>query len=215
MYNLKNTFAFFILFFACIHSPIYAQDSPLFKLTKRSRPEECGAKGCYFEGGFVRSNTENRQVVVALFVQHYTGYWERKEFVRQGRGYLEIGLKSCDFTGNFYAFACYADDASCKFPSSQEVEKQHEEKDQAPRFKVLTIEDKNCDSEGGVLIKNGYVYSPKGLKVEITLFLERKEGDWRRKSFFYYGTGLIDLDIEGCDLTGNYKSAIRYLEQEE
>jgi len=40
--------------------------------------------------------------------------------------------------------------------------------------------------------------------------MEKKDGSWRKKTYLFFGTGMIELDIQGCDLTGNYKATIRY-----
>jgi len=53
-----------------------------------------------------------------------------------------------------------------------------------------------------------YGEKTEGEEVKITLFMEKKDGHWRKKDFLFVGSGSILLDTEGCDLTGEHKSDI-------
>ncbi len=185
---------------------------PEFKISERGRPDACQDRGCLFKSGFVRCQ-DKKWVNIVLYVQNQSGYWERKEFKRQGPGYLSLNLSDCKFTGNYYAYACYQDDKDCQIPESHEVEAMHNKKDQTPKFKILKIGRTKCTSGAGENVKfeSGYVYSPTGGQVEITLFLEKSDGKWSKKHYTFNGTGNLNLAAEGCDLTGNYKTMVQYV----
>ncbi|TAF32764.1 MAG: hypothetical protein EAZ57_07485 [Cytophagales bacterium] len=185
---------------------------PEFKISERGRPEACADRGCMFKSGFVRCE-EKKWVNVVLYIQNQSGYWERKEFKRQGPGYMNLSLSDCKYTGNYYAYACYQDDKQCAIPENHEVEAMHNKKDQTPKFKILKITRGKCSTGQGENVKfeSGYVYSPTGGQVEITLFMEKSDGKWSKKHYTFNGTGNLNLAVDGCDLTGNYKTMIQYV----
>ncbi|WP_375558930.1 hypothetical protein ACE193_14450 [Bernardetia sp. OM2101] len=185
-------------------------EKPQFKLTERSTPNGCKQGGCSFDRGYVSTRSAD-WVVVAVYVQTKAGYWQKKEYTRQGAGFIELKLSDCNYTGNYYAFACFQDDGTCSFPDTYKVEEMHKQKDQTPKFKVFKVDKLPCEgTDVGAKAEKGYVYSPNGGQVEITLFMEKKDGSWRKKTYLFFGTGMIELDMQGCDLTGNYKATIRY-----
>ncbi len=184
-------------------------ERPHFKLVERSTPNGCKQGGCSFDRGYVSTRSEG-WVVVAVYVQTKSGYWEKKEYTRQGAGFIELKLSDCNYTGNYYAFACFKDDGTCSFPDIYKVEEMHKQKPQTPKFKVFKVAKMPCEEGAGAVAQKGYVYSPNGGQVEITLFMEKKDGSWRKKSYLFFGTGMIDLNLKGCDLTGNHKATIRY-----
>jgi len=185
-------------------------EKPQFKLTERSTPNSCKQGGCSFDRGYVSTRSTD-WVVVAIFVQTKAGYWEKKEYTRQGAGFIDLKLSDCNYTGNYYAYACFQNDGTCSFPDTYKIEEMHKQKDQTPKFKVFKVNKLPCEgADIGAQAEKGYVYSPNGGQVEITLFMEKKDGSWRKKTYLFFGTGMIELDIQGCDLTGNYKATIRY-----
>ena len=214
-YFKSRSLLFFLLLLTSFILPeqIFAQNKAKFKVTSRRKPPSCNGGGCEFKKGYVQSKATGMLDVV-LFIQHKNGYWENKTYTREGPGLINLNLQSCDYTGNYYAYACSRNESTCKFPDASGVESMHAKKDQTPKFKITKItKDKTC-LEGGIKTKfvKGYIYSPTGHQVEVTVFVEKNDGKWRKKHFFYFGTGIIDIDMEGCDLTGKYKSIIQYTE---
>lgn len=185
-----------------------AANSPKFKMTKWAKPAECQNKGSKFETGYVNV-TKQGNVEIALFFQKSDGTWVKKLYQRAGTGYVQINVTDCDFTGNHYGYVC--EDANCKFPTEAEVADMHAKSPQIPRFKVTKRSKK--DDCNGVNFEEGYVYSPTGKTVEVSIYMEKKDGTWRKKHYIFYGTGNIVLGITDCDLTGNYKATVQYIEQ--
>lgn len=209
-----NFCAFLMLF--CVSSEIFAQNpKPAFKILERSRPANCKGKGTLFVAGYLNSPKAGN-VIISLFFQHKSGYWEKKQIIKSNSGKVELNIGDCDYTGNVYTFAHYEDDKTFKVPSELEIENSHNAKDQTPKFKPSDpVKSKCTDGTGAQMITftDGSVLSPKGTRVEITFFVENKEGKWRKKHFLYDGTGKVDLNISGCDLTGNYKVLIDYIQE--
>jgi len=182
-------------------------DKPGFKIIKWTKPAECKEKGSNFEVGYVLSPLD-KTVEIALYLQLTDGNWVIKRFSNKGSGYFKIGASDCAFTGNHYGFVRYIDDRETKFPTAEAVKKEHESSDQHPRFKIdKQTEKPECGSKK---LETGYVYSPTGDAVEITLFLEKKDKTWRKKIYHYVGTGIIELAVDDCDLTGSFKTHIAY-----
>ena len=211
-YFKKSLLLFFLLLSVSFVIPeeCYAQQAR-FKITSRRKPPSCHGGGCEFKKGYVQSKVEGILDIV-VFIQHKNGYWESKTFTREGPGFIDLNLMSCDYTGNYYAYVCPRENAgNCKFPDTIEVENMHKAKDQTPKFKMTKITKEKC-LEGGkkVIFEKGYIHSPSGHQVEVTVFVEKLDGKWRKKHFIYFGTGVIDIDMEGCDLTGKYKSIVQY-----
>lgn len=182
-------------------------DKPGFRIIKWTKPAECKETGSNFEVGYVLSPLD-KMVEIALYLQLTNGNWVVKRFSNRGSGYFKIGASDCAFTGNHYGFVRYADDKETKFPTVEAVREEHESSDQHPRFKIDKQAAKpECNS---IKLETGYVYSPTGNTVEITLFLEKKDKSWRKKIYYYIGTGIIELGIDDCDLTGKFKTHITY-----
>lgn len=187
------------------------QEDPKFKVTKWTKPAECNGEGSRFETGYVAAPAEE-WVDVMIYFQKKDGAWVKKHFSRHGSGYVQVNFSDCSLTGNHYAYVCYSKEKSCRFPTEQDVATRHNSGDKTPRFKVLKRSKK--DECQGVNFEEGYVYSPTGKKVNVTLFMEKKDGSWRKKHYTYAGTGNIDLHISDCELTGNYKATVEYEEQQ-
>jgi hypothetical protein len=192
-----------------------AQDEPKFRITHSSAytHSSCGAaSGVTFEKGYLRVPKSNAWVEVMLFLQRKDGSFQKHHFEHQGTGVIQLNLSDCRYTGNYYAFVCYANDENCKFPTEQQVIEKHHQTvhNKPPEFKMTRmIPNPKCGEEG-IIFETGWVYSPTGGKVEITLFLEKKDGSWRKQHFTHQGTGTVRLDIDDCNLTGKYKTIITY-----
>jgi hypothetical protein len=184
-------------------------NQPKFKVVKWSKLTECQGKGTKFETGYVTS-PQTGWVSVVIFFQRHDGTWLKKQYQREGSGYIQLNVIDCEFTGNHYAYVCYEKDVNCHFPNEEEVNKQHQESSQLPRFKI-TKKTKKADCNG-IVFEEGYVYSPSGKTVEVSIYMEKKDGTWRKKHYTYYGTGNLELNITDCELTGNYKVSVQYIE---
>ncbi len=184
-------------------------NTPKFKMTKWLQPVDCQGKGTRFETGYV-SVPDNDDVIITLYFQKIDNTWLIKTFQRNGTGYIQINLTECNFTGNHYGYVCLAKDSKCKFPTEQEVSEMHAKSSQVPRFKVTKRTKK--DDCNGVNFDEGYIYSPTGKPVEVSIYMEKKDGTWRKKHYIFNGTGNLALGITDCDLTGNYKSTVQYIE---
>jgi hypothetical protein len=210
---MKRLFLIVILFLTLCG--VYAQEEPKFRITHSSAymNVSCGAaSGITFERGYLRVPKPNEWVEVMLFMQRRDGSFHKHHFEHEGSGVIQLNLSNCRYTGNYYAYACYANEENCKFPTEQEVIDKHQQiiLNKSPEFKMTRIiPNPKCPNEG-VILETGFVYSPTGGKVEITLFLEKKNGGWRKRHFVHQGTGSIRLDINDCNLTGKYKSIINY-----
>ncbi len=192
-----------------------AQDEPKFRITHSSAytHTSCGAaSGVTFEKGYLRVPKANAWVEVMLFLQRKDGSFQKHRFEHQGTGIIQLNLSDCKYTGNYYAFVCYADEENCKFPTEQQVIEKHQQTIQGkpPEFKITRILPNPKCKEEGIIFETGWVYSPTGGKVDITLFLEKKDGGWRKQHFTHQGTGSIRLDIDDCNLTGKYKTIVAY-----
>lgn len=205
----KTTFGFIIgLFFTATLA--YAQ-APKFRVIEMEKISDCGGStaGTNFEMGYL-SARHHKPVVIAVYLQHKSGYWDRKEFIRSGSGPIKMNLSSCDYTGNYYSYATYQDQSrgGDPFPDVMTVEMRHNARDQAPKFKVVDMEE-----EGSLIdFKYGYVYSPTGKKVEVTFFAEKKDGSWKRKHFTYDGSGRAYIGMKDDEFTGEYKYVIQYVD---
>lgn len=214
MWNLCKLVGFlFLLLYSnlaiCQQTDEDDANTPKFKMTKWSQPNECQGKGTKFETGYV-SVQHNDEVIITIYFQKTDNTWIKKTFQRNGTGYIQINLVECDFTGNHYGYVCLVKDEKCKFPTEQEVSEMHNKSSQIPRFKVTKRSKK--DDCNGVNFEEGYVYSPSGKPVEVSIYMEKKDGTWRKKHYIFNGTGNIMLNITDCDLTGNYKATVQYVE---
>jgi hypothetical protein len=182
---------------------------PKFKMTKWAKPADCQQKGTKFETGYVNVG-QNANIELAVFFQKADASWIKKTYQRTGAGYVQINLTDCSFTGNHYGYVCEVG-TNCQFPTEAEVATMHNNSSQIPRFKIIKRSKK--DDCNGVNFEEGYVYSPSGKAVEVAIYMEKKDGTWRKKHYVYYGTGNLTLGITDCDLTGNYKATVQYIEQ--
>ncbi len=194
------------------HTPLWAQSAkPGFKIIKWTKPAECKGRGSNFEAGYVLSPLD-KPVEIALYLQLNNKSWIVKRFQQKSSGYFKIEASDCNYTGNHYGFSKYADDKETKFPTVEAVKQDHEASDQHPKFKIQQQSEKtDCNS---VKLETGYIYSPTGQVVEVTLFLEKKDKSWRKKIYHYTGTGIIELGVDDCDLTGNFKTHISYIDKD-
>jgi hypothetical protein len=194
--------------------PLLAQDDekPRFRVTDAVSDPQCSDYGTKFERGYVTA-PKNKWVNVMIYFQKKDGGFISRFFSREGTGFIELNLSDCSFTGNYYAYACYASDNTCKFPSKEQVISRHKEiqETKQPSCKITrTIQFKCEDGGNSTLLESAFVYSPTGGAVDITIFLEKKNGDWRKKHYTFYGTGLLILNIKDCDLTGKYRITVNY-----
>lgn len=205
-----------VVLLGCYSFPTFCQDTeddnttvPKFKMTKWSQMTECQDKGSKFEIGYV-SVPSGDNVTIALYFQKTDGTWLKKTFQRHGTGYVQINVSDCAFTGNHYGYVCIDRNQNCTFPTEQEVADMHTKSSQIPRFKITKRTRK--DDCNGVNFDEGYVYSPSGKPVEVSVYMEKKDGTWRKKHYIYHGTGNLLLHITDCDLTGNYKATVHYID---
>lgn len=199
--------------FGCLH--LQAQEQAKFKITHTSpyAPADCGAAtGTKFERGYLRLDSPNQWAEVMVFLQLRDGSFQKYTFEHQGSGVINLNYADCKYTGNYYAFVCLANDQNCSFPTEAQVIEKHQQTvaTKQPEFKVTRIIPNPKCSEEGVIIETGFVYSPTGGKIEIIMMLEKKDGSWRKQSFFHQGTGIVKLDINDCNLTGKYKALVAY-----
>jgi len=211
---MKSYFFSFILLLTTLSAQ--AQEEPKFRITNSSpyNVADCGAAtGVKFERGYLRVPEANKWVDVMLFFQKRDGSFQKFQFEHQGSSVINLNYFDCRYTGNYYAFVCYSNDDKCKFPTEAEVITKHQQTvtTKQPEFKVTRIiPNPQCPKEG-VIIETGFVYSPTGGKIDITLLLEKKDNKgWRKQHFIYQGTGSIKLDINDCNLTGKYKTIVSY-----
>jgi hypothetical protein len=191
------------------------EDEPKFRITHSVAysSASCGAEtGIHFQKGYLYKVEAGQWVEVMLFFQRKDGSFQKFHFEHQGGGIISLNYADCKYTGNYYVFVCNANDEDCKFPTEAQVIEKHQQiiSSRQPELKVTrVIPNPKCPEEG-VIIETGFVYSPTGGKVEINLFLEKKDKSWRKQLFIYQGTGLIKLDINDCNLTGKYKAIVTY-----
>lgn len=183
---------------------------PKCLINHKERPDDCShGGGLVIESAFVVSMIEDEEVEVVMYFQKYNGSWERKTYSRKGSGELMLDIASCDYTGNYFCFPYYKYLDNLKVPTGVEVETMHAKKGTSPRFRVSEMN--RIDECKGAQIVKGEVFTPNGEEVKITLFLEKKDGHWRKKDYLLVGSGSIYLDIEDCELTGKYKSKIQIM----
>jgi hypothetical protein len=190
-------------------------DKPRFRMTDAVSDPQCSDYGTKFERGYVTS-PKNKWVNVMIYFQKKDGSFVNRFFSREGTGFINLNLADCNFTGNYYAYLCYAADQTCKFPTKDQVQAKHKEiqTTKQPQCKITRVLPYKCEGVTGANFESAFVYSPTGGEVEITLFLERKNGDWRKKHYTFYGTGLLMLNIKDCELSGKYKVNIGYIKHE-
>jgi hypothetical protein len=188
-------------------------DKPRFRMTDAISDPQCPDYGTKFERGYVTS-PKNKWVNIMIYFQKKDGTFVNRFFSREGTGFIDLNISDCNFTGNYYAYVCYAADQSCKFPTKEQVLNKHTDiqTNKQPQCKITRVTPYKCEGNAtGASFESAFVYSPSGGEVEITLFLERKNGDWRKKHYTFYGTGLLMLNIKDCELSGKYKVNVSYV----
>lgn len=207
---------FFLLTLLFFGSEAQAQEEAKFRITHTSPfgAAECGAAtGVKFERGYLRVTENSRWVDVMIFFQRRDGSFQKFKFEHKGSGVINLNYADCKYTGNYYSFVCYSNDDNCTFPTETQVVTKHQQTvaTKQPEFKVTRIIPNPQCPEEGVIIETGFVYSPTGGKIDITLLLEKKDNKgWRKQHFIHQGTGSIKLDINDCNLTGKYKTIVAY-----
>lgn len=169
------------------------------------KPEVCNYKGLLLKKGLVKGAVPNTQVEVMVFLQQYNGHWMKKLYKRSGSGVINMDMGDCTFTGNFHALAYYPNKVNGGSISYKKIQHLHNSKGETPKFRVLK---RNKKEDGTILFETGEVFTPNGETVDITLFLEKKEGGWRKKHFTVHGSGVINLNISANDITGKYRAVV-------
>ncbi|MBB3699609.1 hypothetical protein KMW28_00745 [Flammeovirga yaeyamensis] len=212
------TLSLFLFFFVGIFNDDATTSQstrPTFTVIKQEIPKSCPLGGLHLIEGIVRSADPNEYVDIYIYLQNYDGSWTKQVYKRKGGGVVKLDAMSCNFTGNFYAVADYAKNAGKRMPSITQVSEKHNAKGKNPKFRVTEkYPYKQCEGEQvGTYFKQGEVFTPAGEKVEVTMYLQKQDGSWRKKHYRKVGSGYIPLEIKGCDLNGVYKSRIVYANQ--
>ena len=190
------------LLFLSSHKP---GDEHLKVRVLTEKPEVCNYKGIFLKKGLVKGAVSNAQVEVLVFLQQYNGHWMKKYYQRNGSGVINMNLGDCRFTGNFHALAYYINKNQNSSVTYKDIQHLHNKRGENPKFRIT----KRLKEENGtVKIMEGEVFTPNGETVDLTLFLEKKDGGWRKKHYTVHGSGIVKLDITGSDLTGKYRSAL-------
>jgi hypothetical protein len=206
-------FSVFVLFVVFLVNVLTAfgqteQGNPTFVVVEQAKPENCPGGGLHLKEGYVKATDNNSFVDVDVFLQKYDGTWVKKNYTRKGSGKVIMNELSCDYTGNFYSYAYYSK-STTKRPTVNDVVKKHEEMGTNPKFRMTKkTQPPSCGEGLGIHFEEGEVFTPKGERIVLTLFMEKKDGSWRKKDFRYVGSGYLKLDILDCTLTGNFKTKI-------
>lgn len=199
---------FVLLFFLHISLTRGQESVPTFVIIEQSKPENCPGGGLHLKEGYVKASDNNAFVDIDIFFQKYDGSWIKKNYTRKGSGKLILNELSCDYTGNYYFYTYYSK-STTKRPTIADVVKRHEEMGTSPKFRMTKKSQPSSCGEGmGAHFEEGEVFTPNGERVVLTLFMEKKDGSWRKKDFRFVGSGYLKLDILDCTLTGNYKTRI-------
>lgn len=205
MKNLLNYF--FILSFFISGFTIDDEMKPHVKVV-RKKPDNCNGRGSFFENLYVSSNIKDEKIEVWLFIQKYDTHWFKKVYRINNGGVINSNLSSCEFTGNYMAVAFYNFEGVDHDINLREVPIIHNARGNKVKFKVTRRKKLSDTRGGGVYFEEGEVFTPKGEAVDITLFLEKKDGGWRKKHYSSIGSSNIILEVGGSDLTGRYKSLV-------
>jgi len=205
---MKNLLCYFvILSFFISGFTIDDELKPQVKVV-RKKPEHCKGKGSSFENLYVSSSIKDEKIEVWLFVQKYDTHWLKKVYRLNKAGIVNSNLASCEFTGNYMAVAFYDFEGIGHDVNLREVPIIHNARGNKAKFKVTRRKKLSDSRGGGVYFEEGEVFTPKGEAVDITLFLEKKDGGWRKKHYSTIGSSNIILEVGGSDLTGRYKSLV-------
>ena len=169
------------------------------------KPAVCNYKGLLLKKGLVKGAVPNTQVEVMVFLQQYNGHWMKKLYKRSGSGIINMNMGDCSFTGNYHALAYYPSKADGNSISYKKIQHLHNSRGETPKFRVL---ERKKEEDGTVKFNKGEVFTPNGETVDVTLFLEKTDGGWRKKHYTVFGSGVIDLDISGKDITGKYRAVV-------
>lgn len=176
-----------------------------------TRPADCEKGGLHLVKGYVKSYRKDEPVDILFYIQRYDGVWTKKYFNRKGTGEFVVNLSSCDFTGNYYVFACYSVEGVETMPDLRAVQQMHHDRGIHPRLTVTKKVEHPAECGGrGLRIIEGEVFTPKGEEVEITLLLEKSDGTWRKKHYLFKGSGTLVIEEIDCYLTGNYKTLVLF-----
>ncbi|UZR95788.1 hypothetical protein [Chondrinema litorale] len=195
----------YIIFLCLLSSFTDPEDlKPTVKVI-RNKPQDCDGKGSVFDKIYVGSQIKDEQIEIWFFVQKYDLQWLKKVYTVESPCIVSTDLNSCTFTGNYLVLAFYKVENESHDINIAQVPIIHNSRGEQPKFRVTRRRKLEENVGGGVLFETGEVFTPKGEAIEITLFMEKKDGSWRKKHFNYIGSGNIDLNTEGNDLTGKYK----------
>ncbi|PWJ39218.1 hypothetical protein [Sediminitomix flava] len=215
MFFNRSTAIFFFLIFSSLLSFAQSEASkhPQFVVTKQQHPDMCHVGGLEITEGMVHSPKPHEFVDVLLFLQNYDGSWTRKFFTRKGSGPIKMKLSSCNFTGNYYAYAYFSKERPSTLPTSKDVEARHRKRGEKPKFRIAKKSpNPECHQNApSWFLEQGEVFTPNGEAVEVTLFLQRHDGTWRKKHYSQIGSGFVDLNIQDCTLNGKYRTLVQII----
>jgi hypothetical protein len=194
-----------------VRNSVGQNGSPLVRL-QVSKPSTCNkGKGMLIEKAFVKSGS-TASVDIVIYLQRYDGVWTKRYYTRNGSGEILVNLSDCEFTGNYYAFGCFSAQGIETMPRLHEVKENHLRQGRVPKFQVTQFEAEKSCKNGGFIFLKGFVFTPNGEHVQATLFLEKKDGTWRKKHYDITGSCSVELDVFDCDLTGNFKTQVALLD---
>lgn len=208
--SIQNVLVWLLFSFFWVGSTHFslAQDArPTFVVLEQVKPANCPGGGLHLIEGYLRASDNDAFIELDIFFQKYDGSWVRKNYTRKGSGKIRVNESSCDYTGNYYSFAYYSQ-SKVPRPTIEDVTKRHAQMGETPKFRMIKKSKPEQCEQGGIFFEQGEVFTPKGERVTITLFMEKNDGSWRKKDFYYVGSGFIDIGIVDCNLTGNYKSRV-------
>ena len=200
----------FALLIGLVGNSAAAQNArPTFVVLEQVKPANCPGGGIHLIEGYLRASNNDAFIELDIFFQKYDGSWVRKNYTRKGSGKIRVNESSCDYTGNYYSFAYYAQSRTPR-PTVDDVTKRHNKMGTTPKFRVIKKKKPEQCDQGGISFEQGEVFTPKGERGVITLFMEKNDGSWRKKDFRYVGSGFMEINIIDCNLTGNYKSRVSF-----
>ena len=207
---MKSPINLIILIFATFFFSAFSKPDELKPTVKviRNKVDNCEGKGSIFEKIYVGSQIKDESIEIWFFVQKYDLKWMKKVYTVDSPCIVNTDLSSCLFTGNYLALGFYKIGDESHDINLAEVPIIHNARGNQPKFRVTRRRKVDEEKGGGVIFEKGEVFTPKGEAVEVTLFMEKNDGTWRKKHFHYIGSGNLELDTHGSDLTGKYRSHI-------
>ncbi|MEM1136554.1 MAG: hypothetical protein AAGI07_12010 [Bacteroidota bacterium] len=203
-YQLSIFILTFFLFSAFTNSN---ELKPTVKVV-RKKITSCNGKGSAFESLFVSSQIKDENIEILFFAQKYDLKWMKKVYNLEGAGIINTNLQSCLFTGNYFVLGYYKSDNDMHDINLTKVPILHSTRGDKPKFRVTRRKKIDQEKGGGVLFETGEVFTPRGEAVEITLFLQKNDGSWRKKHYNYIGSGNLEINECGKELNGRYKSLV-------